>query len=283
MTNLIAYVPVLNQFYIDWFHKHRGSGLFLISNKLAENLLPALKRNMAAVSTEIVSRSISLNVPSISWVEILEPNFTNFLKYKRYFLPDEDLCHLFADKYLDPGMATFELVWGRWDMVAIKRQEPIVPDLEVSLKEIDLFRMLEAKRFAQNSPDWWRCVAAVAYKEESLIAAAYNQHFPNEYEASIHGDPRLNFEIGDPAGAEVYLSLHAERGVVAECARKKGVALEGASVYVTTFPCGDCARLLAKCRIAELLFVEGYNNLKGLETLRAAGVKIIQVKIPEST
>lgn len=202
-----------------------------------------------------------------------------------FVMPDEDVSHLVAEKYFYTAghckKVAFEPVWGRWDMTAVKRQEPVIPDLEVSPEKIDQLRMEAARKLAKDSPDWWRQIGAMAFWNGRMIACSYNAHYPTEYETVLFGDPRINFNAGDPAGAEVYLSLHAEKGVIGVCARK-GVALEGTSVYVTTFPCGDCARMLAECGIKELFFSEGYSVLKGFETLKVAGVRIVQVKDPES-
>ena len=166
-------------------------------------------------------------------------------------------------------------------MLAVKRQEPVLPDLEVSSEVIDRFRIEAARRLARKSPDWWRQVGAMVFRGYEMIACSYNAHKPTEYETVLFGDPRINFDAGDSVGAEVYLSLHAEKGLIGMCARE-GVMLKGASVYVTTFPCGDCARYLAECQISELFFSEGYSVLGGLRTLQAAGIRIVKVKDPES-
>jgi dCMP deaminase len=281
MTNLIAYIPVLNQQHINWLQKHPGSRLLLISNAVAENLLPRLSRNMGAVATDIIAKTILAENLAVH-VEILEPHYLDLhLRPKQYIMPDEDVSHLFMERYLHLTRVKFEEVWGRWDMTAVKRQEPVIPDMETSSDVVCMQKMADTKKLAQKSPDWWRQVAASAFHGEKLIATACNAHYPNEYEVTIFGDPRINFDAGDPTGSEVYLSLHAEKGIIAACARM-GVALEGASVYVTTFPCGDCARMLAECRIKELFFSKGYSVLKGFDTLKAAGVRIVKINDPES-
>ena len=277
MTNLIAYMPVLNRQYLEWLEKHQPFKLYLVSQYLAESLIPQLGRNMIAVSEgkiAVMIKSLGLT----GSVSFLDPALTPF--GEELIMPDEDISRQIASEYLhyDPlyMSITFEPIWARWDMSAVKRQEPVIPDLEVSVRKIDKLRMEAANKLAQKSPDWWRQIGALAFRGDEFLAVAYNKHYPTEYETMIFGDPRIVFQAGDPAGAEVYLSLHAERGIIATCA-KEGVALKGASVYVTTFPCGDCARMLAACQIKELLFQEGYSVLKGFETLKAAGVQIAKV------
>jgi dCMP deaminase len=285
MNNLIAYMPVINRQYLEWLKKHQPFHLYLISQEIAESLVPKLARNLIALSVEDIFNFISF-VPQ----RMLYGNFvsifgstngsTSFLKNspKNWLMPDEDVSYAFAERYIYPKgcQVKFESIWARWDMTAVKRQEPIIPDLEISSEEINCLRILAARKLGQKSPDWWRQIGALAFRDGKMIAASYNTHHPTEYETAIFGDLRINFDAGDPTGAEIYLSLHAEKGIVTACARE-GAALKGASVYTTTFPCGDCARMLADCQIKELFFDEGYSVLKGFDTLKAAGVRIVKV------
>jgi dCMP deaminase len=284
VNNLIAYVPVINRQYLDWLKKHQPFHLFLISQKIAESLMPRLARNLVSLSIQDVRRLLigaywnsDENNVSICDFKIGRPSLlTSHLK--DWIMPDEDVSCLFAEKYIKPKghNVKFEQIWARWDMTAVKRQEPIIPDLEISSDEKDKLAMIAAQKYAKNSPDWWRQVGAMAFRDGKMIACAFNKHYPTEYETVIFSDLRINFDAGDPSGAEVYLSLHAEKGIVTSCARD-GISLKGASVYVTTFPCGDCARMLADCQIKELFFQEGYSVLKGFETFKAAGVRIVKI------
>lgn len=131
-----------------------------------------------------------------------------------------------------------------------------------------------AMDITKNSPDWWRQIGAIAFSiDDNHLVSAFNTHMPNEYETYIFGDPRLNVDAGE-VGA--YTSLHAERGIITLCARY-GLPLKDASVYVTTFPCEECARQLANCGVRRVYFKEGYSVLNAQEVLRSFGVEIIQV------
>ena len=286
MDNLVAYIPALNRRYLEWLEGKESFHLHLVSEEIAESLIPRLERNLIALSVKEVfylligvrDQMFPRGTIGFFSPEKIQPNFSDPTGNRSWVMPDEDLSHLIVDKYFPHGhKVAFESVWGRWDMSAVKRQEPVLPDLEVSFEEIDRLRIKLAEQFAQRSPDWWRQIGAFAFRGDDMIACAYNAHKPTEYETMILGDPRINFDAGDPAGAEVYLSLHAEEGIITACA-DKGIALSGASLYVTTFPCSNCARRLAACHIKKLFFSEGYSFLGGLRTLQAAGVHIIQVK-----
>lgn len=79
---------------------------------------------------------------------------------------------------------------------------------------------------------------------------------------------------------EKVCSIHAESSAVAICA-SKGISIKEASVYVTTFPCLICARLLVKCEIGRLYYMSDY--MGGNEGLALFGANNIDVvKIEES-
>lgn len=283
MTNLVAYIPVLNRQYLEWLKKHQPFKLHLISKDTAELLIPRLQRNLGALHESEVTLMISCMFKG----EVGLLNLSDLPIENDFIAPDEDISHLIAERFLFPAgcQILFEQIWARWDMSAVKRQEPVIPDLEISLDLIHMTMLNIAFEIAKGSPDWWRQIGAVAFNDEGaindkVIERRCNNHFPTEYEASIFGDPRINFDAGDPSGADVYLSLHAEKMLIASCARY-GISLEGASLAVTTFPCPDCARWIAAAGIKKLFFFEGYSVLKGFETLKAAGIRIVKVKVPE--
>lgn len=73
-------------------------------------------------------------------------------------------------------------------------------------------------------------------------------------------------------------SIHAEAYAVGECANK-GISIAGADIYITTFPCVICARLLAKAGIGRLFYMSDYMGGKAGESLLINnGVKICQIK-----
>lgn len=284
-ANLIAYVPTLNQRHLEWFKRHPDSALFLISQTEAERLLSRLARNMAALPTEIVARMIS----SEGWVRRVQvflpgweeddPDFSS-PSWKSWILPDEDVSHIFAEKYLMPAGCdfNFEMIWARYDMVAVTRNQPVIPDVEISSSELDLELMNTALQISGRSPDWWRQIGALAVSsDERVLVTACNTHLPNEYEAYIFGDPGLNRDAGKEGK---YVSIHAEEAVITHCARY-GLALDGSHLYVTTFPCERCARQIVQAGVNKVFFRHGFSSLNAQDDLRVNGVRIIQVKAPE--
>jgi dCMP deaminase len=77
---------------------------------------------------------------------------------------------------------------------------------------------------------------------------------------------------------ELSTALHAEAAIVASAARD-GLPLAGADLYVSTFPCPGCARLVAEAGFRRCYFAGPYSLLGGETVLRAAGVELIWVDL----
>lgn len=74
--------------------------------------------------------------------------------------------------------------------------------------------------------------------------------------------------------------LHAEENVIAYAA-KKGIAVDGGTVYCTLLPCIGCTRLLAQSGIKTIVFKETHTSKSqgtDLEFFKEAGVKLYQYK-----
>lgn len=191
-------------------------------------------------------------------------------------MPDEDVSHLFAEKYLYPAGCNveFEMIWARYDMTAVKNNQPVITDAEISTSAFDQSVMQKAIKVSQRSPDWWRQVGAVAVSPDGQqFVVAYNTHMPNEYETYIFGDPGLNRDAGEVGK---YTCMHSEEAVIAQCAGY-GPTLAGWSMYVTTFPCEKCARLISAVGVKTVFYREGFSSLNAQDDFRVYGVRIVRV------
>ena len=107
-------------------------------------------------------------------------------------------------------------------------------------------------------------VSGGAHKHR-IIAAGYNGFLP--------GAPH-DSRVRD--GHE-QATVHAEQNAVADAA-KRGIPLEGATAYVTHFPCINCAKIFASAGIAEVRYRHDYKNDALVAPLLAdAGVKILRL------
>jgi dCMP deaminase len=127
---------------------------------------------------------------------------------------------------------------------------------------------------AQKSADWWRQVGAALAKNGELIALAHNEHMPEKELPNIIGDSRALFKKG--VNVEYVTSAHAEASVIGEAARK-GIATQGAELFVTDFPCPYCARLIAKSGVKKIYFMHGYAVLGGEDFFKDMGIETVRV------
>lgn len=276
MSNLIAYIPVLNQRHIDWFEKHPDSHLFLIKQSMAEELMPRLSRNVGAIQEDwvmlnMIDSTNKVRTVSNFGLDLIDPMFSQFTK-EHWILPDEDVSHTLFERYLEPlgHSVEFEDIHARYDMTAVKRQSPVMDGIDETSNHDS--RMELARIKAKQSPDWWRQIGAALFVNGELAAVACNNHFPTEYVTDIFGDPRLNVDAGQIGK---YVSFHSEKTVLMECARN-GIPTAGSILYTTVFPCEDCARAIVLAGIDQVFFEEGYSALDAQEVLQGAGVKIVR-------
>jgi dCMP deaminase len=92
------------------------------------------------------------------------------------------------------------------------------------------------------------CVVVSAGRHPNrVIAAGYNGFLPGAPHESRMRD-----------GHE-QATVHAEQNAVADAA-KRGVSLGDATVYVTHFPCVNCAKILAAAGVRTVKYFHDYNN-----------------------
>lgn len=272
---IVAYVPALHAGYQALFSKYEGSDFFLLGASL-HSLVPRLERDIRALKPPDALRAIG-GLELFPSVSILEKGTVRkaLSGYKKIVLPDEDISRRFADVFLKKRKVIFENVFLRWDGHSSKANSEVPPDRVVSTSSRDVYLLRRAAQEAARSPDWWRQIGAVLVKGKTIQLRAYNRHFPTNASLSMVGDPRSNFDYGEYP--EIYTSIHAEADIVAQAARR-GTALTGSDLFVTTFPCSNCARLLVRAGIRRVFYNQGYSKLDAESILKGAGVEIVLVQ-----
>ena len=99
-------------------------------------------------------------------------------------------------------------------------------------------------------------------QKNRIIAAGYNGFLPGASHTSRVRD-----------GHE-QATVHAEQNAVSDAARR-GISLDGATVYITHYPCINCAKILAAAGISRVKYHRDYKNDELVkELLQEAGVSI---------
>lgn len=277
---IIGYVPVLHRGYLQFFRGHPGASLYLLGDEILSDY-PQLIKNLpalppiemaAAIASLINSGHLPLKeVQVLGWykLEQLRPTLD------KVWLPDEDVSREFAAKHLTDTTVVYDSSWFlRRDKHNALTNTAVTPDVTITTDDFHRQIMRNAADQSEKSSDFWRQVGAAIVKNGNVVLVGHNQHVPSEQTPYAYGDPRSNFKAG--VSIELSTALHAEAGIIAEAA-KRGIALEGSEIYVTTFPCPPCAKLIAYSGITCCYFRDGYSQLDGQSILEANGVRIVQI------
>ncbi|MGI6361605.1 MAG: deoxycytidylate deaminase [Bacillota bacterium] len=140
----------------------------------------------------------------------------------------------------------------------------------------DEYFMAIAYLVAQRSTCCRRKVGAVAVSPENrILGTGYNGALPG----ALHCDEIgcLRDKLGIPSGQrqEICRAQHAEANVCNFAARY-GVALEGATMYVTAQPCTICTKAMVTCGIKKVIFDSDYPDELACELAEETGMSLIR-------
>lgn len=284
MTIAIAYIPVLHQGYLTFLRRQPLDRLLLLSPEIIPTSIEYLHKDLRAVGVLDMQRAID-GLTLVGQVELAVPEKLNELSNTEdvLVLPDEDISRALVAQYF-PGpeaatRITYSPIFLRWDKKTATEEK--MPNIESEMTADGLqkkwFKM--AYHEAGKASDWWRHVGAVVVKDGRPLLTAYNQQLPSEQQSYVDGDARALFHAGEQI--ELTSAIHAEASLIAHAARA-GIALEGTELFVTTFPCPPCAKLVAASGITKMYFSEGYAMFDGELILQAAGVEMIKVNVDQS-
>ncbi|MDX2543196.1 deaminase [Streptomyces sp. WI04-05B] len=277
MKQTILYLPVVHAGYEAFLQRHADSDEILVLGRRFRDVFPKLAKEIRALSPERAVEHARLIVPDTR-VLLVEPDeLADVVRADVVVLPDEEIMHRLTELPDFPGKATqlrFETTFLRWDREWSRATKPVRFDYRISRASLDRRFMVRSERESRRSSDWWRQVGAVAVREGEILKVAHNHHHPTEYAPYIDGDPRNDFSRG--LRPDLSTAIHAEASLVAAAARD-GLGLAGADLYVSTFPCPACARLVVEAGFQRCFFAGPYSMLDGDEILRSGGVELVWV------
>ena len=274
---VVAYVPVLHEGYRRFLDAHgRGRPLHLIGPELHRDLRP-LAKDVRALDAEDARAAIAA-WGICSSVEVLDAAGAERLAAgaPELTLPAEDVSRHVVERWFARCPVRYAPAFLRWDKDRTVQLLDPAPARVVTGDEALAELVGRAEAEALRSVDWWRQVGAAMRLADGQVLSARNEHLPHPLSPYAVGDPRSNFFKG--VHIELSTVTHAEAALVATAARR-GLPTEGATLYVTDFPCPPCAKLLAGAGVARVLFRTGYAMLDGEDVLAAAGVEVQQVEV----
>ncbi|HBS85450.1 MAG: CMP deaminase [Bacteroidetes bacterium GWF2_38_335] len=124
-----------------------------------------------------------------------------------------------------------------------------------------------ARIWAKNSYCKKRQVGALIVKDRMIISDGYNGT-PSGFENECEDE---NFST------KPYV-LHAEANAITKVAKSNNSS-DGATLYVTTSPCIECAKLVIQAGIKRVVYCDDYHKNDGFELLKKANIEVNKIEI----
>ncbi len=134
---------------------------------------------------------------------------------------------------------------------------------------IDKRYLRMAKIWASNSYCVRKKVGALLVRDKMIISDGYNGT-PSGFENQCE----------DENGVTKSYVLHAEANAITKVAKSNNSS-DGSTLYITTSPCMECAKLIIQAGITRVVFEEKYRITDGLELLERANIELVHV--PDSS
>ena len=106
-------------------------------------------------------------------------------------------------------------------------------------------------------------------KEKMIISDGYNGT-PSGFENVCEDD----------SGITKPYVLHAEANAITKLARSSNNS-DGSTLYVTSSPCIECAKLIIQAGIRRVVYSEQYRLQDGIQLMQRAGIEVVY--LPEET
>ena len=167
-----------------------------------------------------------------------------------------------------------EIRTGSTPVLGTPLQRNVIPNslglVGKNQRELDKRYLRMAQIWAGNSYCKRRQVGALLVKDKMIISDGYNgtpSGFPNVCESET--------------GETLPYVLHAEANAISKVAKSSNSSL-GATLYVTSSPCLECAKLIIQAGIQRVVYSELYRLKDGLALLERAGIAVEYIPLDES-
>ncbi len=135
-------------------------------------------------------------------------------------------------------------------------------------RNLDLRYLRMARIWAENSYCVRRQVGALIVKDQMIISDGYNGT-PSGFE---------NVCEDEETGRTKPYVLHAEANAITKVA-KSANNCSGATLYITTSPCIECAKLIIQAGIKRVVYCDQYTCTDGVDLLGRVGIECVQLEI----
>lgn len=138
----------------------------------------------------------------------------------------------------------------------------------------DQYFMIQAALLASRSTCNRLSVGAVLVRDKRIIAGGYN--------GSVSVDAHCIDEGCYLRDGHCVRTIHAEMNAILQCA-KFGISTDGASLYVTDFPCLQCTKSLLQAGIKEINYIRNYHNDEyAMKLINLKNIRLNQIKLDDN-
>lgn len=271
---LILHIPVIHKGYLDFLKqtKDEVSDVFVIDEQLLAEL-SEFKPDIASFDANTAMGLLQkLGFENIS---ILAKENIGQVSGRILVLVQDEVSRNLYSRYLMGNSVEWKSVFLRWDKGKVLVQQKI-EGIPTSNHEFDIEMIKMASKESEKSGEWWRRIGAVLTKDRQIVLGGNNKDLPSDHTPYQVGEVRDFFNTGERP--DLANTIHAEQSIIAKAA-KEGISVNGLSLYVTTFPCPVCAKMIAYSGIKNVYFAEGWSNFDAIKVLESAGVRIVQVPL----
>lgn len=134
-------------------------------------------------------------------------------------------------------------------------------------EQLDKRYLRMAEIWAENSYCQRRRVGAIIVKNKMIISDGFNGT-PSGFENVCE----------DEAGMTKPYVLHAEANALTKVARSNNSS-DGATLYVTSSPCLECAKLIIQSGIKRVVYNDLYRLQDGIDLMNRAGIECVHLPL----
>jgi dCMP deaminase len=121
--------------------------------------------------------------------------------------------------------------------------------------------------WAKNSYCKRRQVGAILVKGDMIISDGFN--------GTPSGFDNICEDENDATQPYV---LHAEANAITKVARSNNSS-ENSTLYITSSPCMECAKLIIQAGIKRVVFSDNYRISDGIELLKRANIEVVSINL----
>ncbi len=142
-------------------------------------------------------------------------------------------------------------------------------------------KLIKRRRYSDfeiNTMDLAVTVASNSYCERRKVGCLIlkgNQIISDGYNGTISGFQ--NCCEDEESGLTLPTVLHAESNALMKLLRNGSMGLNGCTMFVTTSPCLNCAKMIIQAGIKKLFYSDKHHLDEGLELLKETGIEVVQI------